>query len=59
MSNYSKKHRPKGKGYKSGFMDLKRGIWHAEIRAQQEWERRARRECRGPDASNAGQGGAP
>ncbi len=58
MGNHSKKHRPKGKGHKSGFMDLKRCIWCAEVRAHQEWDRRARRESRGPDPGNASQGGA-
>ena len=58
MDKHTKK-RPKGKGHKSGFMNLKRGLWFAEVRAQQEWERRARREGRDPDPGNAGQGGAP
>ncbi len=58
MSKHSKKRWAKGNGHKSGFMNLKRGIWYAEVRAQQEWERRARRESRGPDPGNASQGGA-
>jgi len=54
-----KKHRPKGKGHKSGFMDLKRGIWFAEMRAQREWAKRARRTDLSPGLGDAEQGGAP
>ncbi len=53
MAKHSKKHRPKGKGHKSGFMDLKRGIWYAEVRAQQEWHKREQR-----SAQNNAEGGS-